>query len=101
MELPPPLPPHADRTMPSAVAAAIAVAAIRDERIITPGYSCPVVHSPRRLMSEDLGKEVPGAVGPRLSEELLRGAVLDNLAIGHERDPVGGLASKAHLVRHH
>ena len=43
------------------------------------------------LMSEDLGKEIPGAVGPRLGEELVRGAVLDDLAIGHERDTVGGV----------
>ena len=45
-------------------------------------------------MSEDLGKEIPGAVGPRLGEELVRGAVLDDLAIGHERDTVGGVAAK-------
>src|SRR5205085_9585171 len=53
------------------------------------------------LMSKDLRKEIPGAVGPRLGEELARCAVLENLAIGHERDPVGGVTREAHLVRHH
>ena len=51
-------------------------------------------------MREDLAEEVLGAVALRVGEELLGRADLDDLAVGHEHDAVGGLAGKAHLVGH-
>src|SRR5258708_5933730 len=116
------LPPHADRAIPNVVTAATTAAIILSERIVTftprsdesiraratlnrGGLRClrylPRLCTPCQSVSQDLGKEVPGAIGPWLGEELIRGAVLDYLAIGHEGDPVGGATREAHLVRHH
>src|SRR6478609_3912635 len=47
---------------------------------------------------EDLAEEVLGTVRARVGEELLRGVLLDDRAVGHEDDPVGGGAGEAHLV---
>ena len=45
--------------------------------------------------SEDLAEEQLGAVLARVGEEVLGGADLDDLAVGHEHDAVGDLAGEA------
>jgi hypothetical protein len=49
---------------------------------------------------ENLGEEQLGAVLGRILEEVLGGADLDDLAVGHEHHAVGDLAGEAHLVGH-
>src|SRR5690625_3823204 len=50
---------------------------------------------------EDLAEEVLGTIRLRVGEELVRGVFLDDLAIGHEHDPVRGGPCEAHLVGDH
>lgn len=38
---------------------------------------------------------------PRIVDYGAGRALLDNLAVNHEYDPIGDLAGEAHLVRHH
>jgi hypothetical protein len=50
------------------------------------------------LVTPHLAEEQLGAVLARVLEEVLGGADLDDLAVGHEDHPVGDLAGEAHLV---
>src|SRR5690606_32846867 len=52
-------------------------------------------------VGEDLGEEVAGPVALGVGEERVGGVLLDDLAVGHEHDPVGGAAGEAHLVGDH
>ena len=51
-------------------------------------------------MSENLRQEVLGTIGLRIFEEIIRRALFENLAVGHEHDLVGHLAREAHLMGH-
>src|SRR5207248_10775812 len=52
----------------------------------------------RLLVCEDLGQELPSAVGFRGREEFLGRALLHHLPLVHEDDPMGDPAGEAHLV---
>src|SRR6478609_10563773 len=81
----------------AASASAIPVAA--NAALIRRYFIClSLVPSCGASVLEDLAQEVASAVGARVGEELLRGVLLDDGAVGHEEDPVGGGAGEAHLV---
>src|SRR4030095_11733161 len=50
------------------------------------------------LVGEDLGQELPTAVGLGSREERLGRGLLHHLPLVHEDDPVGNPAGEAHLV---
>src|SRR5690606_14647885 len=55
----------------------------------------------RRIYLEDLAQEQLGAFFAGVTEELLGLTDLDDLAVGHEHDPVGHRPGKTHLVGDH
>ena len=50
---------------------------------------------------QDACQEVPGGLLARVVDDLLRRALLDDLAVPKEHDAVGRLAGEADLVRRH
>src|SRR6185437_16864763 len=68
--------------------------------------ACHAVPSDRRpcpsstmdLVGQDLRKEVLGPIASGIVEELVRRGLLDELAVRHEYDTIGGVAREAHLV---
>src|SRR6476620_10109511 len=108
LPLPPPLlpEPHAASVSPNVAAAPTAPS--RRAFIWVPPWVVAAARGACRSLSigaagsvgEDLAEEVLGAVALGVGEELLRRADLDDLAVGHEDDAVGGLAGEAHLVGH-
>src|SRR5690606_9914529 len=67
------------------------------------GHRPPVLSTVPRwgLVGQDFAEEVLGAGGFRVGEEVVGGGVLDDLAVGHEHDAVGGFAREPHLVGDH
>src|SRR5665647_1365730 len=53
---------------------------------------------PRPSVGENLSEEVFCPRRLRVGEEAVRVRLLDDLAVGHEHDAVGGLTCEAHLV---
>src|SRR6478752_1031771 len=59
------------------------------------------VRTRSRSVCQQLGQKILGPAALGIGEEFLGGRVLDDLAVGHEHDAVGGLAGEAHLVGDH
>src|SRR6478609_5772962 len=59
------------------------------------------VRTRQDLVRQQLGQEILGPAALGVGEEFLGGCVLDDQAIGHEHDAIGGLAGEAHLVGDH
>src|SRR2546430_7349698 len=80
--------------------AAVTAPTIRPRsRICAPSFPRLYISRSVESMGKDLAKEVFGPVGFRRGEELVRRAVLDDLAVRHENHPVRGVSREAHLVR--
>src|SRR6478735_11646537 len=101
-----PLSPASEPQAVSASASAAVAAAAPIRRVLicaflprgAAGAGCPAGCCVCWLVAEDLPEEVLGAVAARVGEELVGCGLLDDLAVGHEDDPVGGTAGEAHLV---
>src|SRR5918995_1712684 len=98
----PPSPPSS--SPPQAAAASVrtsTVPASRIQRPIRMVFPPCLGGSGRPSVTDDLGQEVLGPLGPRAGEELLGWGRLQDPAAVHEHDPVGRGPGEAHLVADH
>src|SRR5918996_987155 len=89
------------RTRPATserISEAMAFPSITRAVIRPPILSAPLGGDRLRLSSEDLGQEPLGPFLPRLLEEPVRRAFLDQKSLVEEEDPVGDLLGEPDLV---